>query len=198
MAVFSLTDIHIFEQTKGHFVTRWPRRVQDAKEGISKEHRNPILESRCKSKRLKSRMTDSRLMLLSTPAGQCFPSRNSTATASRDSVRETAICRTIELVKLVWYGKGRVCRTNLSTQSRVQQSLPQPGTQQPLPQPRAQQPLPHSPEPSSHFRSPGSSSHFRSQGPSAKATRYRKRGRSYTAGFCKRATEPYLCRSRRP
>lgn len=61
-------------------------------------------------------MTDSRLMLLSTPAGQCFPSRNSTATASRGSVRETAICRTIEFAKWVWYGKGRVCRTNLSAQ----------------------------------------------------------------------------------
>ena len=82
-------------------------------------------------------------MLLSTPAGQCFPSRNSTATASRDSARETAICRTIEFAKLVWYGKGRVCRTNLSTQ---------PEAQQPLPRPRAQQPLPQ-PEPSSRFHS---------------------------------------------
>lgn len=35
-------------------------------------------------------------------------------------------------------------------------------------------------------------------GPSAKATPHRKRGRFCTAGFCKRATGPYLCRSRRP
>ena len=140
-----------------------------------------------KRRRLKSRMTDSRLMLLSTPAGQCFPSRNSTATASRGSVRETAICRTIEFAKLVWYGKGRVCRTNLSTQPRAQQplprprakqSLPQPGAQQPLPQLRVQQPLPQ-------------------PRPRAKATRYRKRGRFCAAGSCKRATEPYLFRSRR-
>ena len=96
----------------------------------------------CKRRRLKSRMTDSRLMLLSTPAGQCFPSRNSTATASRGSVRETAICRTDCVRKWVWYGKGRVCRTNLSTQPRVQQSLPQPRVQQPLPQPRVKQSLP--------------------------------------------------------
>ena len=54
-----------------------------------------------------------------------------------------------------------------------------------------------SPGPSNHFRQPGSSSHFRSQGPRAKATQYRKRGRFCTAGFCKRATGPYLCRSRR-
>ena len=89
-------------------------------------------------------------MLLSTPAGQCFPSRNSTATASRGSVRETAICRTIEFAKWVWYGKGRVCRTNLSTQpwasshfrSQSQAATSAARVKQPLPQPRAQQPLP--------------------------------------------------------
>ena len=184
----------------------------------------------------------------------------------------------IELVKLVWYGKGRVCRTNLSTQPRAQQPLPQPRVQQSLPQPRAKQSLPQpgssshfrsqgpaatsaagtpygkrlsavriefvngfgtakvgfavpisprSPGTSSHFRSheprspepsgpeprcpeprcpgpsspeprsPEPSSHFRSQGPSAKATRYRKRGRFCAADSCKRATELYLRRSRR-
>lgn len=119
--------------------------------------------------------------------------------------------------KWVWYGKGRVCRTNLSTQPRVQQPLPQSRTRQSLPQPGPQGqshflspessshflshgPGSHfrNPEPSSHFLSLGPSSHFRSQGPMAKATQYRKRGRFCTAGFCKRATGPYLCRSRRP
>ena len=105
----------------------------------------------------------------------------------RNSVRETAVCRTDWARMMVWYGKGRVCRTNLSTQPRVQQSLPQPGAQQPLPQP----------EPSSHFRSPSQAVASAAQGPRAIATRYRKRDRFYTAGFYKRATEPYLFRSRR-
>ena len=119
----------------------------------------------CKRRRLKSRMTDSRLMLLSTPAGQCFPSLNSTATASRGSVRETATCRTDCVRKWVWYGRGRVCRTkslhtapgpavtSAATSATPspgshfrspgpRQPLPQPRAQQPLPQPRAQQPLP--------------------------------------------------------
>ncbi len=55
-----------------------------------------------------------------------------------------------------------------------------------------------SPGPGSHFRNPEPSSHFRSQGPSAKAAQYRKRGRFCAADSCKRATGPYLCRSRRP
>ena len=34
----------------------------------------------------------------------------------RNSVRETAVCRTDWARMMVWYGKGRVCRTNLSAQ----------------------------------------------------------------------------------
>ena len=91
----------------------------------------------CKRRRLKSRMTDSRLLLLSTPAGQCFPSRNSTATASRGAVRETAICRTIEFAN--GFGTAKA------------------GSAVPI--------SPHSPGSSSHFRNPGPSSHFLSPGP---------------------------------
>lgn len=40
----------------------------------------------------------------------------------QNSVRETAVCRTDWARKWVWYGKGRVCRTNLSAQ-------PWPGSQ---------------------------------------------------------------------
>lgn len=138
-------------------------------------------------------MTDSRLLLLSIPAGQCFPSRNSTATASRGSVRETAICRTIELVKLVWYGKGRVCRTNLSTQPRAKQSLPQPRVQQPrATQSRTQRPratLPRAPAATSAAPSQAATSAARAQQPLPQPGPWAQ-GQSHAA----QKTGPILCR----
>ena len=169
-----------FRTNKGSFRNSGPRR-----------------RAGCKRRRLNSRMTDSRLMLLPHPRVNASPPGTPPRPPAGAPYGKRLSAVRIEFAN--GFGTAKAgSAVPISPHSPGPSShFRNPGPSSHFRSPESSSHF-RSPGPSSHFRSSGPSSHFRSQGPSAKATQYRKRGRFCTAGFCKRATEPYLFRSRRP